>query len=232
METAKFREGIFFRAAIAMGIFIGLASRADAGTIVQTVGFNFATHNTTYGIYQQFDYGIYQQFDPSLGSLTEVDVTVSGGASVGNIATFINTSFSQTISFTGFTSFTVSTDAGFRGIMSLFTDVLPPGSERFEDAGGSFDLSTSYRDNLSSWIGTGQLTPFEFAAGAGPLLLGFQAESDNPNINIIINSNFPAEPAIRGTETITYIFSAVPEPSSLVMSGTAAFVLALVCATK
>jgi hypothetical protein len=62
METAKFREGIFFRAAIAMGIFIGLASRADAGTIVQTVGFNFATHNTTYGIYQQFDYGIYPRW--------------------------------------------------------------------------------------------------------------------------------------------------------------------------
>jgi hypothetical protein len=92
METAKFREGIFFGAAIAMGIFIGLASRADAGTIVQTVGFSFATHGTTYGIYQQFD--------PSLGSLTEVDVTVSGGASVGNISTFINTSSNQTISFT------------------------------------------------------------------------------------------------------------------------------------
>lgn len=198
---------------VVSGASIGLAGRADAESVTQSVGFHFAPHGT--------NFGSYDQFHPSSGVLSGVGIGVSG--MVISFASFFNNT-STPITFTGFIANTLHTDAGDREIMSSFRETLPPHRGVLEGGGGSFDVSTLYEDHLSFWIGTGRLGPFLFAARGGPLLSPTRAGADDPGI--LVDTAIPAEagPIINGVETVTYYF-VVPEPPSAVMSGTAALVL-------
>jgi hypothetical protein len=87
--------------------------------------------------------------------------------------------------------------------------------------GGPFDVEQAFTEQfeLTKWIGTGALQPFQFLFGDS----GEGAGADNPNISIeIMGTKFSG----MGTETITYIFKPVPEPASLHMMGIAVLVMA------
>jgi hypothetical protein len=225
--TTLIRNVIMFRIMTSMFatflfVLYGPVGGAQAGTIVQSVNFHFAEAGTN------FDY--FWGFDPSLGTLSEVDVRVSGDAGLSAISVFNTSNNPQ--NFNTFASFTLGTDAGPTRIMSSTRFENIPSGQIFlfgETTAGSFDLSASYRDNLRPWIGLGYLSPFYLAFySSGGVITNLQVGSDNPNI--LINTS-GALIGLDGTETVTYIFrafGAVPEPSSLVMSGTAVLLLALV----
>ncbi len=76
--TARSRGEVFFRAMMTLAAFVALTGGVRAASIVQVVGFAFAEHGT--------NFEDYQQFDPTLGTLTQVSINVSGGATRANFS--------------------------------------------------------------------------------------------------------------------------------------------------
>jgi hypothetical protein len=210
---ARSRAGFLLVVTIALVGLIVKVSPAEAGTIVQTASFSVALHNTTFGTYQQFD--------PKLGTLTSVEISVSGSYSSPQVA-FLNTSLTDTVSYNGFVNTQLLTDAGPVEFNNAFSERLSPGGESFHDNAGFLSPFNSYSD-VGFWIGTGTLETFQFAATFGSVFT-FNFGADDPRIN---TSEFDPNFLISGGETITYFFQpfGVPEPPSLVMFATAALVM-------
>ncbi|MBV8486874.1 MAG: choice-of-anchor E domain-containing protein [Planctomycetaceae bacterium] len=205
-----------------LAVLIAIAGPAKADTIVQTVYYLFAPHGTSL---QE-----YQQFNPEFGTLTAVDISVSGNftsQTVGFMNTTFNTPSPETVSFNGSVDSTLVTDAGSQYFINSFSAQLPPYGVTSQSAGGPYDLSASYPSYPGGgfpiqWIGTGTLAPSLYGSPA----VGY---ADDPRISIETVA-FPGAmgSVISGSETITYVYTpagAIPEPSSLVLSGMAALLL-------
>ena len=220
---AQTRGEVCFKTVMTVVAFVVLTGGAHADSIVQTVSFRFQEANTMPGSFLQFN--------PALGTLTAVEISVSGTAT-GPDYTFRNPT-DQPITFTLTTSGTFWTDAGplpFSISAPSFL-LLPPTNRPTVPVSvpvpSPFDLSATYLSNLGFWIGTGSLEPFNYAVeqlAHGPFL-DVQVSADNPNVVV---SFFGTEDSTTiGTETITYLFiPSVPEPPSSHMLGTAVFILA------
>ena len=212
---ARTRGAASFTAVMTIVVLVVLTGGAHAGSIVQTVSFQF----------QQADsnFSYFQQFDPALGTLTAVEISVSA---IGTGPHYLlSDETDQPISFTATFTGAWRTDAGslpFNVVEPLY---LPPGIiDEINPVSTGIDLSATYASNLGFWIGTSELGPFEYSgsiSGGPPLVI--QASVDNPNIEIDPRASWET---LIGTETVTYLFSTVPEPPSSRMLGTAAFILA------
>jgi hypothetical protein len=210
---ARSRAGFLPVGAIALVGLIVNVGPVEAGTIVQTVSFSFALHNT--------HFGYYHQFDPTLGMLTSVEISVSASFSSETIA-FQNATFFDTVSYNGFVDARLVTDAGSVEINNAFKEQLSPQAESFHNTAGDYNLFNSYSD-VGFWIGNLLLAPFEFTPVGPKETLTFGA--DDPRINArFFSADFFFN---TGGETITYFFQpfGVPEPPSLVLFATAALVL-------
>jgi hypothetical protein len=219
---AQTRGAASFTAVMTTVALVVLTGGAHAGSIVQTASFQFAEADTMVGTFLQFN--------PALGTLTGVEISVSGTAT-GPDYTFTNPT-DQPITFTLTTSGTQWTDAGplpFNISVPSFL-LLPPTNRPTVPVSvpvGPIDSSATYLSNLGFWIGTGGLQPFDYAveqlAHGPPLEL--QVSADNPNV--VVNFFGTEDQTTIGTETITYLFSSpVPEPPSSHMLGTAVLILA------
>ena len=102
--TARSCLNLCFRAMMSLVVFVAIPGAAHAGSIVQAVGFTFQPIDTTFGSYQQFD--------PSLGTLSEVVIEVSGSAQAGNLT--LLTSHPKRLLFRGTVSYNLGTDAGIQ----------------------------------------------------------------------------------------------------------------------
>ena len=199
-----------------LAVLLAIASSVKSGEISQSVDFRYAEHDTYWSDYNQFD--------PVLGTLTRVDISVSG-TFVSNDVAFFNTSRTDNVSFTAFVNNQVNTDAG----STVFTGgdsspiSLPPLGEAIiaSDYMQPYSLFSSYSD-VGPWIGTGSFAPFRFVGQQAFVIL--TGGADDPRITTQEMDDPAAN--ITGSETVTYFFQpAVPEPSSLVLSATAAFVV-------
>jgi hypothetical protein len=155
-------------------VLLLLSTVSQAGSITQTVPFNFALHGT--------NYQPYHQFDPALGVLDEVDIEVIGGAGVSVWAFQNNTA--GPITFQGTLAAELNTDAGSLLMTNSFTATLQPYSALFPaDLEASYDLRHAYYDSLSPWIGNGFRDPFQGV----PLFTGESATVSDPSITIQTN---------------------------------------------
>jgi hypothetical protein len=212
MKTQSCRSASI-KAVTTLAALVALTVDVRGGSIVQTVNFDFQSNDTT------FDY--YQQFNPASGTLLGVTIGVSGFANDSGF--YFHNPTSQTITFDGTVSFNLNSDAGSQKIASTFSTTIDPNTLLGPySAGGSYGLSNTYYSNLTPWIGTAQLGPFQVAVDDfhDNMFTSFEAGSDNPNIVI---SPAQSEFSNTGSETITYFFNApgVPEPSSSLMLATA-----------
>jgi hypothetical protein len=216
------RGEVRFKAVMTVVAFVVLTGGAHAGSIVQDTFFQYREHNT--------ELGSFQQFNPALGTLTGVEISVSGTAT-GPDYTFENPT-DQPITFTATSYGTLWTDAGPLPFhISSGPWFLPPTNSPTVPfcvpVVSPFDSSVTYLSNLGFWIGTENPQPFQYAVeqlAHGPFLES-QLSADNPNV--VVNFFGTEDQTTIGTETITYLFiSSVPEPPSSHMLGTAVFILA------
>jgi hypothetical protein len=217
---AQTRGEVCFKAVMTVVVLVGLTGGAHADSIVQTTPFRFQEADTMPG---QF-----LQFNPALGTLTAVEISVSGTAT-GPDYTFENPT-DQPITFTLTSSGTFWTDAGPLPFSISVPFSVPPTNNPTVPISvpvGPIDSSATYLSNLGFWIGTGGLQPFNYAVeqlAHGPFL-DLQVSVDNPNV--VVNFFGTEDETTIGTETITYLFiSSVPEPPSSHMLGTAVLILA------
>jgi hypothetical protein len=208
---------------LTFGILMGLEDRANAASIVQVVTYRFAEHGTSVGLYDQFN--------PKLGTLLDVMIQCQGEIGAFDAFNFSNlTSVDQT--FTGSVNFRENNDGGSTSGSNSFTLTLAPvgssGQSVNEGVSGAYNLSTTYGNN-PFWVGTGLLSPDEYAFTHGPIF-SLSWSSNNPNIFI---DSYPyndpyAFAGDGGTETVTYLYQPagfVPEPLAYVMLGTACLLL-------
>jgi hypothetical protein len=209
---AHSRAAVVSLALLAVGTFIEAHSQADAGIIEYTASYEFVSHGTN------FDF--YRQFDPALGTLTEVAISDAGSAANGALL-ILNTS-NEDQTFTLSWSFSLQTDGGGQLVSGTLTETLKPGDSADLFPSTDYSFSTTYT-NTSFWIGTCDLGAEQYAAIQGAGLIG-PLEWTVDNTNIFVDNI--GESSLVGEETITYIYvSAIPEPSTSIMLGTACLLL-------
>jgi len=208
-----------------LAVLLAIASSAQSGEITQTVDFRFAEHDTYFSFFNQFD--------PTLGTLTRVDVAVSGTFTGYDVA-FVNTSRTDTVSFNGFINAQLNTDAGSTDYSSTIASQLQPLGTVIESLNypypgfyEPFSLLSSYSGaSAGPWIGTGVLAPFQTATNQYRSMIQINGYADDPRITTRAYDEPFAN--ITGGETVTYFYQpvgTVPEPSTLMLSATAAIVL-------
>ena len=184
---------------LTFGILMGLEDRANAASIVQGVTYRFQEHDTSFGIYDQFN--------PNLGTLLDVMIQCQGNISDSDAFEFSNlTSVDQT--FTGSVNFRENSDGGSTNGSNSFSLTLAPGQYVNEGVSGAYDLSTTYGNN-PFWVGTGLLAPDYYAVTlTHASTFSVSALSNNPNI--FIDSPPYGDPyafaSDQGTETVTYLY--------------------------
>lgn len=200
------RRGLVVVVVVALSC-LGLAPPSGAESVIQVVDVHAAIHGTT------FDH--YQPFDPSLGTLTEVAITVIGTARSGE-PIFTNTTGSP-VTFTGTVGLSFSAAGQPLNVTSApFTETLAPfatdSSHSIEDDFNVISFFTSPA-SLSGFRGPFPLDP---NIGFDILGSGYGTASD-PRITTSRNSLFPA--SLDAVETIFYVYAPVPEPASAALLG-------------
>jgi hypothetical protein len=175
---------------------------AQAGVMTQTANFDFRSHATVTGFYNQLN--------PSLAPLNHVLITVTYSlGSVFDSFQFTNPT-SNTISFNATLSGNIELDGCFFGTRSTVPVTLFPFQSQLlalSIPAGS-QSSNVETTGLDQYVGTGMLAPFGTAMDFGT--------PDNPLIGVTNLDAFE----FRGTETVTYFYGSTflaPAPPSLVM---------------
>ena len=106
----------FFRGMITLAVLLAFGRSSNSDEIVYSFDYRMGEHDS---------YGSFPQFDPSLGTLTGVYDSVSGNFYAEGI-TFLNTSFTDTVSFNGFFNATILTYAGPTVFSNSGSFQLPP----------------------------------------------------------------------------------------------------------
>lgn len=162
------------------------------------------------------------QFDPSLGTLTEVDLTLASTTSAGVIS-FQNTApvpttgtlgVGATVTVTAPSSLTATAVPLQEASFSVTANVNPPinftGSDAFTVSGGSGSASdtSSLYSAFTPYIGLGTFA----VDGASSLQTLLSTDGG-------YGPTAPSAGETSGEVTVTYVYTAVPEPTSVVLLG-------------
>jgi hypothetical protein len=175
--------------------------RADAGSVTYTVPLDSKTQP-----------GFLPQFDPALGTLTELDISATGGAggTFDAIPDVSTVAFSQTVMF----AFTSAEPPFLIGLGEVVTtsSVSFPTPTGVLDLGSGFTFNTTITSGLNSFLGTDL---FNMQVGAQ---IAVTSTAPPAQVDERLGTSFAV-----GTATVTYVY--VPEPSSAVIAGTASGVI-------